>query len=645
MPDTQIGESSTYVMNLLRELQAEFDGLHQKMNELELLRHYEDPIRLAAEEKASGLEIRIGATAELIENIKASLTANIPKVIMKALRSGDDADKNTSQREQFWTNFINWISSPEPVLAELVDAQAGLGLGILKGSYFPWPKAERKRLKSEHRTRDGDRAFRARLKALKRKWGPPFRIITIHPLTFYFRLGPGNEIVESIEHSWKSKREMFDAYGMTDAKLRAESDLLNIGDTGITEATQTKLSSIEGQPEQTIRPFPAGVSAETMVLVTEYRSDNLYQVYIDGRLVDNCVGDPPVKYFLCTGRTTSSKDPDKFGLSVAEAFRHNEPIINRALTRLAEATELLVRKRLTIESPEDATVPTEVDIPSGESNQPTEARLKTYTFKGDKAESLPAGAKVVDPFAGVENVYQAMPFIQLMMSIMGQHGVSPIFKGVPPSASSSGFDDNSLFLMAKSQFQYLLDSYANCVGAAIEWMEGQLVTRVQQEIWVQDLHLSPKDVEEFPAISQVTVEPLLPQNLIAEGQFWDRMEARGHITQRTVLERGLRFDQPETELRNRLLQDLQELMKPVLFQDVLTRVGVLPKPGEQPQQGLVDPTGKPIGGTPGGNGGGGDAAQAVITEMLQSMGGRTRQGQPRQPPETAGSTAGLEQPL
>ncbi|KKL45826.1 hypothetical protein LCGC14_2351730, partial [marine sediment metagenome] len=499
----------------------------------------------------------------------------------------------------------------------------------------PWPKAERKRLKGE-----SDKDYKDRTKALKRKWGPPFRVIAIHPLTFYCRLGPGDEIVESIEHAWKSKREVYPAYSIDpDAELKAYPDVLNV------EVTQA-VAATAGQPEQTIQPFPEGVTTESMVLVTEYRrermpnSKGIYQVYLNGRLVYQEIGDPSCKYFLCKGRTTSSKDPDKMGISVAEGYRHNEPLINRALTRMGEAVDLLVRKRTTIEVPDDFTP----EMVAGEDN---DLVPKTYKFTAEKSNTLPPGAKVVDPFAGVENVFQAMPWIQLLMQIMGQHGVSPIFKGEPPGAAGSGYRDNSLYMMAKSQFEYLIESYSNCLVGLIEWLEAQTVSRARQEIWEGDLSITPKDIKEYPVTIDVNIDPLLPQNLIAEGQFWDRMHTQGHITRRTLQEVGLRLGQPENETRNRWLEDLQEMMKPILYEDVLVTVGAIPPP--EPQ--LVGPDGQPIKSENGGGGassmigGGGQAggAQASIVQMLQEMGGRTRQGQPRQPPEESGSTPGREQ--
>ncbi len=639
MPDIKELEpvvSPQYVTRLLEELKREFEGLHTKMNEVDLLRHYEDVIQLPTGETPSGLEVRIGATSELVENIKASLTANKPNIVFTNLRTGDPATENSSDREAFWAQFLLWIQKFSPFLVEVVDAQAGLGIGVLKGTYYPWPKKERKRIKGE-----SDKDYRERTKALKKKWGPPFRVTTVHPLTFYFRRGPANEISESIEHSWKSKREVYPAYGLDDdAELNAFPETLS------EEVTQA-VAATPGQPEQTIRPLASGISTETMVLVTEYRrermpnSKGVYQVYLNGRLVYQEVGDPSCRYFICVGRTSSSKDPDKIGISVAEAFRHNEPLINRSLTRMGEAVDLLVRKRLTIEVPDDFQ-PKMVQATGGAEGESNDLVPKTYKFSAEKSTTLPPGSKVIDPFAGVEDVFAAMPFIQLLMQIMGQHGVSPIFKGEPPGAAGSGYRDNSLYMMAKSQFEYLIESYSNCLVNLIEWLEAQTISRARQEIWIGDLSLTPKAIREFPVTIEVNIEPLLPQNLIAEGQFYDRMHTQGHITRRTMQEKGLRLGQPEMETRGRWLEDLQEMMKPVLYQDVLQTVGVLPPP----EAGLVGPDGQPIASSNGDGGrvssNGQSDAQANIVQMLQEMGGRTRQGQPRQPPEESGSLPGRE---
>ncbi|KKN47056.1 hypothetical protein LCGC14_0666650 [marine sediment metagenome] len=629
MADDSVGWE--YVNKLLGELQEELRGFHTRVKEVEELRYLEDDTKLPAEEKASGLEIRLGATAELIENVKAALTANTPRVRFEALRTGPTALENTSKREKFWDGYLQWASALIPFLIELADSQT-VALGILKAAYSPWPQKERRRdLKSEPRTKKGDTDYKDRQRALKRRWGPPFKVITIHPLTFYYRLGPGGELNEVIEHGYKSRREIYAAFG-----IKGSAQLQAVVPDKLPKDTGASLAAVAGFPSEEVQSLPSGVSTSTLALVTEYwaaplpGSPGIYQCYIEGNLVYEEIGDPSVAYFVCPGRTTSSKDPDKFALSIAEILRHNEPTLNRSLTYMAEATELLVRRRLTLEVPEGYTPPAEL---VGESNEP---QTKTWTFKADKAEALPAGAKIVDPFEGAQNVYEAMPFINLMLQLLGQHGVSPIFKGVPEGAGGSGYKENSLYLMAKSQFQYLLDSYSRCIGNMIEWLEHILVTKAKQEIWVGNLSLTPKDIKAFPTVITVDVEPLLPQNIIAEGQFWDRMHARGHITERTLLEKGLRIEQPEQEMWNRFIEDVQNMLKPILAQDVLKTVGVLPQ--------LVGPDGKtPIGGS--GPTGGNGARGNPVEEMLKSMGGQSREGQARQPPEEAGSTPGLEAPL
>lgn len=615
---------ATYVKNLYEELRQEQEGLQIRIKEIEEIRYLEDKIQLGSEEKVSGIEVRAGLTGELIENVKAALTSNVPRVVFEPLRTGDKAKDNSSDRELFWTQFIREMNYPVPVSSELADAQGGMGIGILKMAYYPWPKKERRR-----RPGESDKDYKERQQALKRKWGPPFKAITVHPLSFFFRLGDGNMIAEVVEHSYKPRRAMYAAYGVeTDQQLRAMPDNLSIKSDGPPAA------GVPGQPTENVRALPYGSNTTTMVLTTEYWSPDVYQVYLEGRLVYE-ESPPTVKYFIALGRTTSSKDPDKLAQSVAELLRHNEPAINRMLTRMAEATELLVRKRLTLELPEGSVPEMEM---LGESNEP---QPKTYRFQPDKAEALPAGSKVVDPYDGVENVYQAMPMLQLMLQLTSQHGVSPIFKGVPPGAVGSGYRDNSLYLMARSQFQYILDSFSACIEGMIEWGEELIEREVRQEVWCGEYSLTPKAIKDFPCKLTVFVDPALPQNIIAEGMFWDRMHARGHIPRRLLLEEGLRKGQPELITRERMLEDLKDQLIPVLYNDVLQTVGILPPtpaPTGQPAgQGIVGPNGQPL--TQGQNGNSGTqqmmamdpAARQAILQSNQSAGGMTRAGAPREP--------------
>lgn len=610
------GVDWAYVNRLREEMQRELEGFHKRINEIEELRYLEEKIPLASQEKQSGVEVRIGLTAELIENVKSSLTTNPPKVTIKPLRDSDTARKNSSKREAFWNQFLLWINTLVPTLIELADGQGGLGIGILKASGFSWPKEERKRRKNGKEFTETPLEHTNRIRGLKRKWGPPFRAITIHPLTFYFRLGAGGRIAEAVEHSWKPRRQVLKDYNQP-------IDAFNV--------TVEQLAATTGQPTETIRSLPYGTSTETLALVTEYWSPDLYQVYINGNLVHEEEGDPGVSYFIAVGRSTSSKDPDKFGFSVAEILRHNEPIINATLTRMAEAANLLVRKRLVMQTPEGF-VPEQIADDSGALVD------KVYELKGDVIEVLPEQVEVKDPYEGVENIYAAMPFIELMLRITGQHGVAPIFKGMPPGAQGSGYRDVSLYMMAKSQFSYLMQSYSNCLSQFISWLEDQVV-KDEREIFVGDVSLRPSDIKDWPAIVTVNIDPLLPQNIIPMGQFYDRMWAEGHIPSRLVVEKGMKEEQPQELRRERDLEDLKRMMQPILFRHVLQVVGMLPT--------------IPMGGGEGGEveavtgeRGPGGAQQMLEApgkgESAQAQGGLARGGQPRQPPEEPGTISPSE---
>ncbi len=69
----------TYVFNLLREMQERNRVYHKKIDEIEQIRHLEDTIALPAEERPSGLTVRVGAANQLIEDVKAALTTNVAR--------------------------------------------------------------------------------------------------------------------------------------------------------------------------------------------------------------------------------------------------------------------------------------------------------------------------------------------------------------------------------------------------------------------------------------------------------------------------------------------------------------------------------------------------------------------------------------
>ena len=625
--------SSTYVTRLLWNLRMELDGLHHKIDEVEKLRAGEDVIALSSAERRSGLDIHLLLASDLIEAVKASLTTNPPTTHITPHRIGDPANRNSDTRERFWTEYLKYVDSPVPMLSELADSQL-LGIGILKSSYVDYPKFPRLRRQGEK-----DRPYVDRVTALKKQWGPPFESIGIHPLSYYFHKGQGNRITESIEHSWKPRLDMYRNYGLkSTAEWQSRSDKLLRKDI----AEIAPLIGTTGHPDQYVRGFPQGISTNTMSLVTEYWSPEWYQVYLDRRLVYQ-EENAPVNYFVAVGKSSSSTDPDKFGIGVAEYFRLNEPIINRTMTRMAEAVELIVRKRLTLELPEGSTD----GVVLGLDNNPVAA---TFQFRPDGADALPAGAKVRDPYEGVDSAFAAMPFLQLLLQMAEERGVNPLFKGVSSAANASGYNNNSLYLMAKSQYAYMLAQYSSCLAQWVSWLEWCLVNVVREPIYCNGLVLRPSDVDGWPATVEVRIEPSLPQNRIAEGQFMSNMWKEGHVPRRVVVEDGLGYNQPSDIIRERLLEDVQDALIPTLINDVLTAV----RPPTQPAMGdagsaTAPPGTNPLEGVNGAHGPGGiqsmiDASRngnppegTTQGQAGESLGGMTRAGQSRQPPVQAGS--------
>lgn len=579
-----------YVKALQDQLRHLLFGLHTKMTEIEALRYYEDEIQLNPEEGPTGLEVHIGLTAELIENVKSALTANMPYVNVRGHRTGDASETNMTKREKFWNEWVKWVNYPTQTLIELADGQISLGMGVAKAFYRPWPTKDRYKKKDE-----SDKDYLSRQKAQKQAWGPPFGLICIHPTSYFFRNGPSGKVTESVEHSYKFK---LDVYG----RYIKESDKVD----------RTSLTASAGQPDNWVQALPADIDTSTMVLVDEYLNDNLYQIYAQGKLEFEETK-PSVAYFIASGRVTSSKDPDKWAISVAEPLRTNEPILNRTFTRMAEGADLLVRRRLALEIPEGTVIAPGFEKESGD---PTTLNIE---LQNDSIAALPSGATIKDPFEGAYHVYDAMPFANTMMGVMAQHGVAPIFKGIT-HPGSSGYDNNSSYAMAAAQFQYLIDSYKNCLSQIITWYEWCLVNHCKQEVWCGQYSLSPSDITDWPATIEVEVEPSLPQNFIAKGEFMDRMQARGHITRNRVREDGIGLKHPEEEAKAVLLEQVVDALRPILIQDVVATV--LQRVPQPDPQGNQDPN--TIAGGQGDNMRGSDSGR--------QMGGFASQGRDRMPP-------------
>jgi hypothetical protein len=616
MPDS-FKPTPEYVTKLLNDLRQDLRGLHERIDEVEKTRYLEDTIELPDDERKSGIEIRIGASAELIDNVFGAVTANPPRVRIEAQTSKDKAPENEAKREDFWNRFID---RNRFAISRFIDSTLANGVGFLKAARIDYPSKPRERLRKSNNTyAESEQEHVDRVTGLKRIWGPPIGLIDVHPLSAYHRMGIEHIVTEVVEHSWKSKPDVYRNYGIESAsalrKMQLEGSSLLRPEV---QETARHLRVQSGFPEQEIRPLPYSVDTSTRCLVTEYWSPDYHQIYVERRLIYE-EENPHVKYFIGLGKVTSSPDPDKLAFGVAEIMRHNEPVVNRALTRIFEANEL-VGRRPAVEIPEGAP-------PEMETTAEGQSVARTYRFRTDIGVSLPPGAKVTDPFANVQHVYSSMPAIQLLLTVMAQHGTSPLFKGVPVASDSSGYRENSLYLMARSQLQDLIYGITLTLSDLIKWCEQEIVD-LGETVYIDELSLSPSDIAHWPAKVSVKIEPMLPQNMIAEGTFWDRMWASRHVSRRIVRERGFNEQDPAALEWEVFLEDLRESLKPQLRLDILGFV--LGSPGIGAMQGTELARN---GGSPGDN----QTLREGTGSMGREAGGYARAGQSREPPFEPGS--------
>jgi hypothetical protein len=189
--------------------------------------------------------------------------------------------------------------------------------------------------------------------------------------------------------------------------------------------------------------------------------------------------------------------------------------------------------------------------------------------------------------------------------------------------------------MAKSQLVEILTSYQGTLEDLIRWLEDQLV-RLGETIYLDELELSPSDITEYPASIHVDLEPQLPQNMIAEGTFYDRMQAAGHVSRRIVREKGLNLDDPSGMDDEVLIENVKDALKPQLVLDIIAAVSN-PQPMAAGQNGAV-PAGEGSNVNVNMDVNGAAARPGIGRSMGQELGGMTRAGQSREPSNTPGTT-------
>lgn len=564
---------ATYVTRYLESMRFKTRGLKERIKQIEQVRYLEDPIQLSAEEVKTGIEVRIGATAEMGETIKASIIANIPMVHVEPGSDREGSQDNASKREHFWNRVLERLQSGTPELDRFVDAVSNLGVGFLKGYQDEWPGEER--IKRSDESYD---EHLERVTALKRVWGPPVGAINIHPSAMYPRFGRGNKLTENCEHSYKPRVDVWRNYGISDKRdfytKRLGKDILD------KEVAQLLVAQT-GVPTPEERPQPYGWSGTTECLVTEYWMKDCHQVYIDRSLIYQELGSPGVTYIMALGRTNSSNEYDKLGFGVAELMSVNERAVNRGLTRMMEAMEVIVHPRNALELPAESTFYLESDEQEGENQG--EARPFEIRFEADKAKAVPPGGKIVDTFPNAAQVFQGLQAIQVIMGVMNSHGANPLFKGVPTAANGSGYNNNSMLNSAKAQYQYIVNNIQMAYSELVRWWESRLV-HTGEKWYIDELELEPSDVTKWPAKVTVSITPNLPQDMMAKGTFWDRMFASRHVPRRVVREQGLDIEDPEAMEWEVMREDLRESLKPQLYLDVIAATqGPPPAPPQSMQ--------------------------------------------------------------
>ena len=162
--------------------------------------------------------------------------------------------------------------------------------------------------------------------------------------------------------------------------------------------------------------------------------------------------------------------------------------------------------------------------------------------------------------------------------------------GVSPGAAASGWLANQLIQAARSIYDPIAGNASRAIKNILIQLGDAVENKVGETVYVYGV--SPgarnKDAREWLGMDKatrggyramvITLEPRLPSDDVALGQFHADMAARGMESVRRGMEKGLKINQPEEETEQVLIERFvqREDIQDLLAKDAAQAAGLIP---------------------------------------------------------------------
>lgn len=564
------------VFGELARLRTDFDVFHEQIREGRRTRYLRDqmPEKWAAQlEIAPDQHIRSRLGHNMIMRIAAMATRNPPKFKIEPA-GGKDQDTDRAVKQTRWLNNL-WpaLERTRAKRRELIDNQAGDGLGVLEiyrsGAYDG--------LDLKRRDDEDTRAYMKRTEPMLMAAKPPYGVRRVDPLCLLFDEDgdPDDPTCMAIMEEEVPTKPLFSAMARV------------LGGEEYAKWQARRSQGVSGQPKYTNDGREQKANTITCV---RYYDRRWMAYYVDGvevETVEHQFGFVPLVFY--EGMTTGSPNLSQRYQGVFWGMGDLEKSVNWLTTLDVDNAFALSKPKIAITLPN----PGERGIPSQRSAGPVD-------FSGGKVPRLDPGevpVNLTETFRGIDTA----PVVQRLMSLIQISGLNPIAQGESPGSDPAGYAINALQSAAQSNYEVLLDNAARG-DADLGNKLRRLIKEDLKETWYLTtrggtrrqkaaawLGLGPDDVDDTPC--EVTIDPLSDVNRIAVQQAKRQANKEGFVARWRVQE-SYGIDDYELEDEDILEDTLEAELGRLAIEEAKMAV----MEAQQPQQGsgLVDQYGNPM---------------------------------------------------
>jgi len=488
------------------------------------LRFMERPVYVPPSYTASTVEIRTPLFNDLVQRLAGALSINPPQIKVPPRPKGDaSANQRLSSKLEKWTTaFLGQIEHQENdrLYYRFLDYLCGDGHAVMKlvhreDFWDGYPTLEE--------YKNDNTAYQRARDNFKTDAPLPFSLKVLDPLTVYPRWSEKGleEVLEVTKRPkiYVAKRFNVGAWGQDGSPL--------IGQNFAVDA-QINMS---GECE-----------------FWERWDHEYVEFYINGKLVDYKEhGYKRVPYFIALGTQTSSSNPAHEGLSVGHQLKHLIPALDSLLTMKTNSAFLTAyptfKRERDMGAPGRRASDTEAEEDDGgAAGEEFEPGHIYEGLPGERLEvvQLPPVGKDLDES------------IQIIMGIIGKVGVPSVLEGMHSPNRVSGYAYSEMLNVSRTKYTTIIRNASFAYEQMIQFLWWLIEKRVMDEvpIWGDDgeketwLELGPSDVNGYRAV-KVIIEPLLPEDDIAQGQHAAAMVQAGMWSTRYARESKMGIPDPE----------------------------------------------------------------------------------------------------